>query len=105
MTERLAREQIGLTVCPLSNHRLCVVEDLTKHPLSEKLEKGLLATVNSDDPAYFGGYVNDNFVAVQDALALSEEDLVTLAENSFVASFLPDSEKRRHIKRLREGRR
>ena len=104
LTARLAAEQIGLTVCPLSNLRLCVVEDMRQHPLGRLLEKGLLATVNSDDPAYFGGYVNDNFVAVQDALDLRESDLIKLAEHSFLASFLSDSEKQRHIDRLKAGR-
>ena len=101
LTARLAAEQIALTVCPLSNLRLCVVDDMADHPLRRLVESGLLATVNSDDPAYFGGYVNDNFVAVQDALGLSDGDLIKLAENSLVASFLPEAEKARHLARLR----
>jgi adenosine deaminase len=67
--------------------------DLTLHPLKRMLEAGLLVTVNSDDPSYFGGYVNENFVAAQEALALTEREIATLARNSFVASFLPDRKK------------
>ena len=103
LTARLAREQIALTVCPLSNLRLCVVRDLRDHPLRRMLEKGLLATVNSDDPAYFGGHVNANFAAVRDALGLTRDEILRLAENSFIASFLPDLDKQRHIERLRKG--
>ncbi|MEM7222636.1 MAG: adenosine deaminase [Pseudomonadota bacterium] len=102
LVARLAAEQIALTVCPLSNLRLCVVDHMAKHPLRRLLESGLLATVNSDDPSYFGGYVNDNFIAVQDALGLNEGDLFKLSENSLVASFLPEVEKQAHIQRLRD---
>lgn len=102
LTKHLAREQIGLTVCPLSNHRLRVVEDLSFHPISTMLEHGLRASVNSDDPAYFGGYVHDNFIAIVEALSLSKAEIVALAENSFLASFLPEEEKQRHIRRLRD---
>ena len=70
LVERLAREQMPLTVCPLSNLRLRVVDDLAKHPLRRMLDKGLMVTVNSDDPAYFGGYVNQNYRAVSEALGL-----------------------------------
>jgi adenosine deaminase len=90
---RLAREQIALTVCPLSNQALQTCPDLTLHPLKRMLAAGLLVTVNSDDPAYFGGYVNENFVAVQDALSLTEPEIATLARNSFVGSFMADAEK------------
>lgn len=93
LVEKLAQARIPLTVCPLSNLRLCVVDDLKNYPLRRMLEKGLLATVNSDDPAYFGGYVNENFAAVQAALGLTQEELVTLARNSFEASFLNPKEK------------
>ena len=89
LVERLRREQIPLTVCPLSNLRLGVVSDLTEHPLPEMLARGLLATVNSDDPAYFGGYVADNYAAVLEQTSLSEDDLVLLARNSITASFAP----------------
>jgi adenosine deaminase len=97
LVERLVKEQMTLTVCPLSNLKLCVVADLKDHPLRKMLQLGLCTTVNSDDPAYFGGYVNDNFRAVTAALNLSKGDLVTLAKNSFNGSFLRDGEKTLHI--------
>ncbi len=97
LVARLARETMTLTVCPLSNLKLCVVEDLKRHPLKRMLALGLRATVNSDDPAYFGGYLNDNYNAVAQALALSRDDLVTLAKNSFLGSFLSEADKARHI--------
>ena len=90
LVARLASERIPLTVCPLSNVRLRVFESLEQHPLAEMLEHGLCVTVNSDDPAYFGGYVGENFSAVRSALSLSDEALVTLARNSFEASFLDE---------------
>jgi adenosine deaminase len=93
LTARIARERIPLTVCPLSNRALQTCSDLTLHPLKRMLNRGLLVTVNSDDPSYFGGYVNENFVAIQQALGLSLDDVVTLARNSFLASFMPDREK------------
>jgi adenosine deaminase len=86
---RLAASGMTLTVCPLSNLKLCVVGDLADHPLDRMLEAGLKATVNSDDPAYFGGYVADNYRAVAAARGLSRDDLATLARNSFTGSFLP----------------
>jgi adenosine deaminase len=89
LTARIAREQIPLTVCPLSNRALQTCPDLTLHPLRRMLERGLLVTVNSDDPAYFGGYVNENFVAIQDALVLTEDEIATLARNSVLGSFMP----------------
>jgi adenosine deaminase len=95
LTERLAREHMALTVCPLSNLKLCVVNDMARHPIKTMLRQGLTATINSDDPAYFGGYVNDNFRAV--APALSRQDLVTLARNSFTGSFLPKAEIEAHL--------
>ncbi|MFJ9609472.1 adenosine deaminase [Kitasatospora sp. NPDC101176] len=93
LVARLVRERIPLTLCPLSNVRLRCIDTLADHPLREMLEAGLLVTVNSDDPAYFGGYVEDNLRAVQQALALDQETLRLLAANSFRASFL--SEERR----------
>jgi adenosine deaminase len=95
LIERLVRERMTLTVCPLSNLKLCVVNDLKEHPIARMLRLGLRATLNSDDPAYFGGYVNDNFRAV--AGSLSREDLVTLARNSFLGSFLPEAEIRARL--------
>ncbi len=97
LVERLVDEQVPLTVCPLSNVKLRVFRTLEQHNLKAMLDRGLCATVNSDDPAYFGGYVEDNFTAVQSALQLSREDLVQLAKNSFTASFLPVDEKQRHL--------
>jgi adenosine deaminase len=93
LTSRIANERIPLTVCPLSNRALQTCPDLRLHPLKRMLGQGLLVTVNSDDPSYFGGYVNENFVAIQQALGLTESDIATLARNSFLASFMPDKEK------------
>ncbi|MFI8083792.1 adenosine deaminase [Kitasatospora sp. NPDC086009] len=90
LVDRLVREQIPLTLCPLSNVRLRCVDTLADHPLPAMLAAGLLVTVNSDDPAYFGGYVDDNFRAVAGALALAPETLRLLAANSFRASFLDE---------------
>ncbi len=97
LVARLASEGTTLTVCPLSNLKLCVVDDLAAHPLKTMLDAGLAATVNSDDPSYFGGYVNANYQAVADALDLSKADLVTLARNSFTGSFLGDTDKANHL--------
>jgi adenosine deaminase len=94
---RLAAQGITLTVCPLSNLKLCVVDDLAAHPLKTMLDAGLHATVNSDDPSYFGGYVNANYQTVADALDLSKAELVTLARNSFTGSFLDDAAKAKHL--------
>ena len=91
LVAELARRRVPLTVCPLSNVRLRVVDDIAAHPLKRMLDRGLVATVNSDDPAYFGGYVNDNYVAVAEALGLGQGDLVRLARNSFEASWLDPS--------------
>ena len=88
LVAELVRRRVPLTVCPLSNLKLCVVDDMAGHPLGRMLDLGLVATVNSDDPAYFGGYVNENYVAVGEALDLTREQLVRLARNSFEASFL-----------------
>jgi adenine deaminase len=86
-----------LTVCPLSNVKLRVFPSLRQHNLKQLLDRGLLVTVNSDDPAYFGGYVGDNFEASASALALTREQLLTLARNSFTASFLPDERRRAYL--------
>jgi adenosine deaminase len=95
LIDRLVAEQMTLTVCPLSNLKLCVVPDLKAHPIKRMLDLGLRATVNSDDPAYFGGYLNDNYNAV--APVLTRGELVTLAKNSFLGAFLGDDEKAAHI--------
>ena len=97
LVARLAADGVTLTVCPLSNLKLCVVDDMAAHPLKIMLRAGLIATVNSDDPSYFGGYVNANYQAVADALDLSKIELVTLARNSFTGSFLDDAAKARHL--------
>lgn len=88
LVERLRREQLPLTVCPLSNIKLRVFERIAVHNLKRLLNLGLCVTVNSDDPAYFGGYINDNYVAVYQALGLERNDLIQLARNAFRASFL-----------------
>jgi adenosine deaminase len=100
LTARLASEAMALTVCPLSNLRLCGVPSLDVHPLKRMLQAGLKATVNSDDPAYFGGYVNENYTAVLPALGLTRNDLVTLARNGFEAAFCDDALKRRYLSEL-----
>jgi adenosine deaminase len=100
LVARLREEQVPLTVCPLSNVALRCVERLEAHPLRRMLDSGLAATVNSDDPAYFGGYLHDNVSAVTRALGLTPEHRRALAENSFRASFLPDADKERHLAAL-----
>ena len=102
LTTRLVKEGIALTVCPLSNLKLCVVKDLRQHPLRTMLEKGLKATVNSDDPAYFGGYMNDNFNRIAEALNLEKQHLVLLTRNAIEASFLDQNGKQALSKRLED---
>jgi adenosine deaminase len=97
LVARLAAEQVPLTVCPLSNVRLRVVDTLSEHPLRRMLDAGLMVTVNSDDPAYFGGYVQDNMAAVRDALGLDDETVRTLARNSFRAAFLDEPTRARYL--------
>jgi adenosine deaminase len=104
LTAQIARKQLALTVCPLSNLKLKVVKDLRDHPIKTMLKKGLMATINSDDPAYFGGYVNDNYQQLADAVGLTDSELLTLAENSFKASFLPASIQQIHLKALQQYR-
>ena len=103
LTARFAAEQLTLTVCPLSNLRLCVIPEIAQSPVRRMLEAGLKVTINSDDPAYFGGYVNDNFRAVAAALNLSEAQIVELARNSFTGSFLPPAEQARHLAAISEA--
>lgn len=96
LMQRLARDRVPLTVCPLSNVKLCVFKSMSEHNLASLLDAGLVATVNSDDPAYFGGYINDNFVAAFEALPqLSAQHAHRLAANSFEASFAAEADKRR----------
>ena len=101
LVQRLAAERVPLTVCPLSNVKLCVFKQMADHNLPALLDAGLCATVNSDDPAYFGGYMNDNFIATFDALPqLGRAQAYALARNSFEAAFAPAAEKARWAKQL-----
>ncbi len=105
LVHRLARDGMTLTVCPLSNLRLCVIGRIEDSPVRRMLDLGLKVTVNADDPAYFGGYINDNFRAVAAALDLSADQLVALAKNSFTGSFLPEAEIARHLSAIDEAAR
>ncbi|MDP3404081.1 MAG: adenosine deaminase [Brevundimonas sp.] len=97
LIQRLSAEQMTLTVCPLSNLKLCVVKDLKDHPVPEMLRRGLHVTLNSDDPAYFGGYVNENYRQLAAAVGLTRAQLTTLARNSFEGAFLDPAAKTRHL--------
>ncbi len=97
LVARLRDERMPLTVCPLSNVRLRVFDRIEDHPVHSMLERGLCVTLNSDDPAYFGGYVGDNYVAVRDGLGMTDDELVQVARNSFEASFLSDDDKARYL--------
>lgn len=94
---RVRDAELTLTVCPLSNLSLCVVDNLEDHPIKRMLDLGLKATINSDDPAYFGGYVNQNYVDTAAAIGLSQEDIIALARNSFTGSFLSAAEQAKHL--------
>lgn len=100
LVQRLASQRVPLTVCPLSNLKLCVVKNLSAHPLKKMLDAGLCVTINSDDPAYFGGYVQDNYLNTAEALGLGMRDLVTIAKNGFEASFIPDAQKAQYSAQL-----
>ena len=100
LVKELVKRDLALTVCPLSNTALQVVKDLKDHPLRTMMDLGLKVTVNSDDPAYFGGQVNKNFIEVQKALNLSKEDIYTLAKNSFTYSLLPEEQKTKYLNEL-----
>ena len=100
LIQELVKRKIPLTICPLSNLKLKVVPDMTNHPLAEMMENDILVTVNSDDPAYFGGYLNENYLAVAKALNLTKEQIVQLAKNSFTASFLDEEEKQKMIEKM-----
>ena len=104
LVQRLVDERMPLTVCPLSNLRLAVVKDMTAHPLPGMLARGLNACINSDDPAYFGGYMNENFNALIDAAGLSREEIFQLAINGFESSFLSTAEKQTHLQRIQAMR-
>jgi len=100
LVQELVRRKVPLTLCPLSNLKLGIIDKMEKHPLKEMMEKGLFVTINSDDPAYFGGYINENYLAVQKAFKLDRENIYELAKNSFKASFLDESEKDEMIAKL-----
>jgi adenosine deaminase len=100
LVQRLVDERMPLTVCPLSNLRLAVVKDLARHPLRKMLALGLNACINSDDPAYFGGYLNENFNALIDAAGLTRDEIFRLTVNGFESSFLTQKEKQRHLERI-----
>jgi len=100
LTARLVDEQMTLTVCPLSNVKLCNVESMDVHPIDRMLALGLRATINSDDPAYFGGYIADNYRAAAAGRGLSRDDLATLARNSFLGAFLDEETRARYLARL-----
>lgn len=102
LVEYLSMNKIPLTVCPLSNLKLKVVTDLKDHPLRKMLEKGLHVTLNSDDPAYFGGHVNENYLALSESIGLTKEEVYQLAKYSFEATFLTDEEKQIYIKKVDE---
>jgi adenosine deaminase len=101
LVERLVREQIPLTVCPLSNLKLCVVRELGAHNFARLLRRGVAVTINSDDPAYFGGYIGENYRATAAALELTPDELVRVAENAVRASFLPATAKAGLLGRIR----
>jgi adenosine deaminase len=100
LVRRLVAENVPLTVCPLSNVRLGVIADMEHHPLREMLTRGLTVTVNSDDPAYFGGYVDENYRAVGRALSLTKTQITALARNSFEASFLAPNDRNRLLAQI-----
>lgn len=97
LVEKLAELQMPLTLCPLSNLELKVINDMKEHPVNEMMDRGLLVTINSDDPAYFGGYMNENFIAIAEALNLDKEQIAQLVKNSFMASWLSEEEKRKMV--------
>ncbi len=104
LVQRLLREEIPLTVCPLSNTKLCVVDDIKNHPLPKMLELGLKAMINSDDPAYFGGYLNENYEAVSPLLGSTDQEkkekLLLLASNSFTSAFISEAEKEQYLQEI-----
>lgn len=102
LVEELVKRQMALTLCPLSNLELKVIQEMHHHPLNTMIDKGLLVTINSDDPAYFGGYMNENYFGIAKALDLSKEDIYKLAKNSFHASFLDEESKKEMIAKVDE---
>lgn len=102
LVQELIKREIPITICPLSNLKLQVVKKMEEHPLKEMMRKGLQITINSDDPAYFGGYINENFLAVQKIFRFSKKDIYSLVKNSFDASFLKEAQKEEMIAKLDE---
>ena len=102
LVERLLKDNMPLTVCPLSNIKLRVFDKMEDHNLKEMFDAGLCVTINSDDPAYFGGYMNDNFIATQIGLNLSREDITEITKNGFRASFLPQRTIDYHLRSIDE---
>lgn len=100
LVKKIIDNNITLTVCPLSNVSLCVVDNMKNHPLRNMLDKGLKATINSDDPAYFGGYLNENYRDAHDALGFSREEIIKLAKNSIEGSFLPSAQKKKLLSEI-----
>jgi adenosine deaminase len=100
LVAELVKRQIPLTVCPLSNLKLKVVSDMKDHPIKRMLDKNMMVTINSDDPSYFGGYVNENYLEVARALNLTKDDILLLARNSFTSSFLSDADKKRFFDKV-----
>ena len=101
LMQRLIAEKMPLTVCPLSNLKLCVIDDMQQHNIRRLLQQGVHVTVNSDDPSYFGGYMNDNFIAIAEALDLSNDELKQLVINSFEASFISEADKANWISKIK----
>lgn len=102
LVDRLVEKQMPLTLCPLSNLELNVVKDLKDHPIAKMMDRGLLVTVNSDDPAYFGGYMNENYIGITEALDLTKEQITELAKNGFKASWLPEEVKQKRIQEVED---
>ncbi len=102
LVAELAKIKVPLTVCPLSNLALKAVDRLEEHPLKKLMDQGVLVTINSDDPAYFGGYMNENYQASAEALGLNTMELCQLAKNSFEASWLAEEEKAKHIQKIEQ---
>ncbi|EAQ65406.1 adenosine deaminase [Marinomonas sp. MED121] len=102
LIHRLNHEQLTLTVCPLSNEKLCVVDDMSQHPIREMLSHGLLATVNSDDPAYFGGYMNENYQALIEQSKITIAELKQLAKNSFNGAWMPADKRQKYLSQIDE---
>lgn len=97
LVREIAARQVPLTLCPISNLKLNVIASLERHPIRTLMDAGVRVTINSDDPSYFGGYINDNFLACQDALRLTRDEVVAMARNSFLSAFIAPTEKQRYL--------